>query len=492
MKKISTLLTILCAAALSAGAKDFPEDIQKTNIFHAYNWKFTDVLSELPAIKEAGYGAVQVSPVQGNCSINTEWFYAYLPYDFAYTANGNGARSTLKKLCEKAEEFGIKIIVDVVANHMNPKSSNRDSWWESNDRLRDTGGINYSSRHSITHGNLGEYQDVNSENPEVQERAKAFIEDLRDAGVKGIRWDAAKHIGLPSEDCDFWSKMAEVDGLWFYGEILDNPGGNNVSHWNVMKEYAEYMSVTDNGVSSRMLNMFRSEQIPPEDFQKSNPIIGGVPADKIIYWGESHDTYSNEGGATKNINQSVIDRIYMWGACRKDQAALYLSRPSKTGYKDIKMGVKGSTNGLTSEAIKAVNNFRLNTIDIDEAIDFSYGKKGWFINARKDNAAFIMLPKAMESDINITNPQGYLPEGKYTDYVSGTEFTVTPSSISGHIGPHGVAVLYVHDPSGVTDIEAEDTNLPEIWYDLTGNRVANPDKGIYIRVKGNKAQKIIL
>ncbi|MBS7347077.1 MAG: hypothetical protein KIG61_01525, partial [Muribaculaceae bacterium] len=41
----------------------------------------------------------------------------------------------------------------------------------------------------------------------------------------------------------------------------------------------------------------------------------------------------------------------------------------------------------------------------------------------------------------------------------------------------------------VSDILDEDAE--EVFYNLQGVRVENPDKGIYIRVKGNKTEKIL-
>ncbi len=199
------------ALALAAGAPGLfaanqygiPDNIQDCNILHCFDWTFSDIKAELPKIAEAGFGAIQVSPVQGNCNTGAEWFYAYMPYDFAFKANGNGTRAQLQSLCQEAEKYGIKIVVDVVANHVNQAAGYHDTWWDSNGRVRWNGGVDYGNRYSITHNQLGEYGDVNSEDAQVQARAKAFIEDLKSLGVKGIRWDAAKHIGLPSEGCNF-------------------------------------------------------------------------------------------------------------------------------------------------------------------------------------------------------------------------------------------------------------------------------------------------
>lgn len=53
-----------------------------------------------------------------------------------------------------------------------------------------------------------------------------------------------------------------------------------------------------------------------------------------------------------------------------------------------------------------------------------------------------------------------------------------------------VNVLYTTDLSAVEGIEADEA--APVYYDLTGNRVANPEKGIYIRVAGDKTTKVAL
>ena len=46
-------------------------------------------------------------------------------------------------------------------------------------------------------------------------------------------------------------------------------------------------------------------------------------------------------------------------------------------------------------------------------------------------------------------------------------------------------------PSGVSEI-VEDSNAEAVYYNLQGVRVNNPEKGLYIRVKGNKSEKVML
>ncbi|MCM1036656.1 MAG: hypothetical protein NC406_04950, partial [Bacteroides sp.] len=46
--------------------------------------------------------------------------------------------------------------------------------------------------------------------------------------------------------------------------------------------------------------------------------------------------------------------------------------------------------------------------------------------------------------------------------------------------------------AGITDasVSAEDTDAPATYYDLTGRRVASPSAGVYIRVQGDRAEKV--
>lgn len=103
---------ILSAAALALAftapqtyAADYgiPDDIQAGNILHCFNWTFNDIKTELPNIAAAGFGSIQVSPVQGNCATNAEWFYAYMPYDFTFKANGNARASSSRPSARKPQ-----------------------------------------------------------------------------------------------------------------------------------------------------------------------------------------------------------------------------------------------------------------------------------------------------------------------------------------------------------------------------------------------------
>ena len=91
------------------------DNIQDGVILHCFNWKYNDIKAELKNIAAAGFTSVQTSPAQ--IPVNSGlWYYLYQPMGFNIGTNDLGTKGELKELCDEAEKYGIKVIVDVVAN----------------------------------------------------------------------------------------------------------------------------------------------------------------------------------------------------------------------------------------------------------------------------------------------------------------------------------------------------------------------------------------
>lgn len=469
MKRLIPAVALMWGLTGTASATEsygLPDKIQDGNILHCFDWTMADVKAELPNIAAAGFGAVQLSPLQrGDIRTGSPWHDLYRPYDLAFKPSGMGSAADLMALCEEAGKYGIKVIVDVVANHVDKTAGYHDPWWDSNGRVRWEGGINYGDRRSITHGQLGDYGDINSESAEVTARAKAYVQDLADMGVKGIRWDAAKHIGLPSEGCNFWKEVTSVPGVWHYGEILNEAGPDN----RIIKEYASFMSVTDNRYSN---SAARDNGGLPQGHAGDWVSNQGLPDSKVVYWGESHDTYSNDEWS-QNVDQSVIDRAWAANACRNGATALYFSRPNAKGFNNIKVG-KGSTS-FKNPQIAEVNKFR--NAMVGKAEYFSNGGNAVSITREGGGAVIVMKGSG---NVSVANGGGYCPAGTYTDHVSGGTFTVTGSTITGTVGPSGIAVIYgqvTRDASlsfspaggefvGTISVKVTPMNCSSAWYKI--------------------------
>lgn len=423
------------------GLKD---KIQDGVILHCFDWTLADIQEEIPNIAKAGFTAVQTSPVHERAGKGSVWYDVYRPYDFKI-GNGLGTEADLKALCAKAHEYGVKVIVDVVANHTDYSNVAQ--------RLLDLGlyhqlghGINWGDRFDVTHGEIG-MKDLDTNNPTVQAIIKQYIQDLKTCGVDGVRWDAIKHIGLPSEGDSFMQNVVDQE-MYNYGEILDNTGGNDKI---LFPEYQTYMSITDNGYGNGFANSFAGGSINESvgNFNQRN-----AKTEKLVYWGESHDTYANDGGESKNKSQNVIDRAYAVVAGNNGATALYFSRPAQKAKNDIRFGDKGSVHFKDAE-VAQVNH--MHNVCAGEP---NYYVKGNGVCAQvRKSGAIIVLGSGSDRDVTVANGAGdgkWLKSGTYKDMVSGGAFTVNASTISGHVGESGIAVIYNAGPVVLT---------PEVLFD---------------------------
>ena len=409
------------------GLKD---NIQDGVILHCFDWTLADIQEEIPNIAKAGFTAVQTSPVHERAGKGSVWYDVYRPYDFKI-GNGLGTEADLKALCAKAHEYGVKVIVDVVANHTDYSNVA--------DRLMDQGLYhkpfdvsNWNDRNQVTHGKIGMW-DLDTNNPTVQAIIKQYIQDLKACGVDGIRWDAIKHIGLPSEGDSFMQNVVDQE-MYNYGEILDGTGGDDKT---LFPEYQTYMSITDNGYGNGFADSFAGGSINGSvgNFNQRN-----AKTEKLVYWGESHDTYANDGGQSKNKSQNVIDRAYAVVAGNNGATALYFSRPAQKAKNDIKFGDKGSVHFKDAEVAQV--NYMHNVC----AGEPNYYVKGNGVCAQvRKSGAIIVLGSGSDRDVTVANGAGdgkWLKPGTYKDMVGGGAFTVNASTISGHVGESGIAVIY--------------------------------------------------
>lgn len=458
------------------------DNCQEGTILHCFSWKYSDVKASMRQIAAAGFTSVQVSPAQpveyGSLDDKC-WNVLYVPVDFSIDTYSGNREQELRELCREADKYGVKVIMDVVANHlgytewMTPDEFARKDHWHNAGKIKD-----YSDRSNITNGNLLGLKDLNTENKGVQSSVKNYLNQLYEAGVDGIRWDAAKHIGLPSEGSDFWPSVLD-DRLYHYGEILNGPVDSD-AQYDLMKEYASYMSVTDNTYGEELVSSFAEGKAPDTE---SKWLSEGISADRLVFWGESHDTYSNgpdKSGATTRLSQNTIDKAYAVASAREGATSLYFSRPKETESEKILCEVKGSMHFMSPE-VSAINHFH----------NAMAGKKDSVIAEdncvviSRENGGAVIVCGGEGSQVTVSNPEGYAAPGTYYDEVSGNSFTVTENSITGTVGSSGIAVIYDTDFLGQLTADSDgvesfygslDITLGAENVDNTAYEVAYTDK----------------
>ena len=421
----------------SNGNYGLVDNIQDGVILHCFDWKYNDIKAELPNIAAAGFSSVQTSPAQVGCNSGI-WYWLYQPLGFYAGTNDLGTVDELKALCSEADKYGIKVVVDVVANHLAGNHSNIQGDLKNGQYWHSYGAVSsWADRYQVTHGEIG-MPDLNSEHDYVQKVVANYINELKSYGVDGIRWDAAKHIGLPSEGCNFWPAVTS-QGLYHYGEILVGPDDRSSGNEGLMKEYTNYMTVTDSTYGKTLRDAFASGYAPSS---YGNWAARGISNNKLIYWGESHDTWSNnqDWGYSNGMSQNVIDRAYAIAASRDGVTALYFSRPSSTNKNNIIAGQKGSTH-FTSAEVAAVNHFH----------NAMLGQKDYYTTGNncavvsREKGAVIVAGSGSNFSITVPNGGSTTTPGTYTDEITGSTWTVTSTTISGYIGSSGIAVIYKND-----------------------------------------------
>jgi alpha-amylase len=381
-RSISLLLALVLVLALvllpgndpanTVSASDLP--VGEGITLHCWNWSYKSIEENLPLIAGMGYTSIQTSPIQQAKQATAgyqyyDWWVYYQPASFSIDNTGNsalGTKAEFESMCRKAHSYGIKVIVDIVANHMGNQSGNDlapsiipdlrndPSCWH--DISRNTN--DYSKRYDVTQWCMAGLPDLNTANKKVQNYVLSFMKECIDAGVDGFRFDAAKHIETPDDggdNCasDFWptiingatsyaSSTRGID-LYCYGEVLDSLGGSLS-----MTSYTKYMSVTDNTWSDSVRNQVingRNAGAFSYLYHKGND------ASKLVLWAESHDTYANN--ASSGTSTGSINKTWALVAARGDAMSLYFARPGSYAQA---LGT-ASVTGWANAEVGAVNRF---------------------------------------------------------------------------------------------------------------------------------------
>ena len=213
-----------------------------------FQWGLGSIIPMIPTIKEQGFDAIQISPVQGTKDSGMEWWKLYQPTNFKIGNTQIGTKEQLRELCAVANQYGIKVIVDVVLRHVagdpqNPLAPHKDVDPELLPYLckEQIPCNNYEDRWQCTHRCTGMPMfDYN--NPNYRIKVIDFLNELLDCGVWGFRLDQLKHYALPQEGSDFLTYLQPYN---FYGECFF------CDQW-VLDEYSKYMKVLTDGRPSNI------------------------------------------------------------------------------------------------------------------------------------------------------------------------------------------------------------------------------------------------
>lgn len=486
----SALLTSSFAAITSVNAAEVDSSAQTASadstlrdkvgdgvMLHAFNWSYNTIKENLPAIAAAGYTTVQTSPVQQPKDYSTsgdvtgQWWKLYQPISFHIAKESwLGTKDDLKSLCDEADKYGIKIICDIVSNHIaNADETRPDSvsnqvkkyepeFYKKRRTYTRTykGDANDSSVQAVVQGHVSKCPDLVTNDTAVQTYIINLLKECIDCGVDGFRFDAAKHIETEDDGeyaSDYWKNITTSassyytqktgDDLYIYGEILNNCGADRS-----YSSYTKYINVTDNRTGDAVLyNVTRGKASTATNAKYKS----GVAASNAVLWAESHDTYEGSSGSsgfsnTAGISDENVVKAWAIVASRKDSTALFFARPGTA-----LMGGVSTDTTYKSTAVSEINKFHNLFVGQSEKLgssgDIAYVARG---------TSGIVLSNCKGTNASVSISGTGLADGKYMDTVSGAEFTVANGVLTGSIGKTGVAVVYngTTTPKAINSVES--------------------------------------
>lgn len=446
-------------------------------MLHAFNWSYNTIKENLPAIAAAGYTTVQTSPVQQPKDYSTsgdvtgQWWKLYQPISFHIAEQSwLGTKDDLKSLCDEADKYGIKIICDIVSNHIaNADETRPDSvsnqvkkyepeFYKKRRTYTRTykGDANDSSVQAVVQGHVSKCPDLVTNDTAVQGYIINLLKECIDCGVDGFRFDAAKHIETEDDGeyaSDYWKNITTSassyytqktgDDLYIYGEILNNCGADRS-----YSSYTKYINVTDNRTGDAVLyNVTKGKASTATNAKYKS----GVAASNAVLWAESHDTYEGNSGSsgfsnTADVSDENVVKAWAIVASRKDSTALFFARPGTA-----LMGGVSTDTTYKSTVVSEINKFHNLFVGQSEKL----GSSGNIAYVARGTSG-IVLSNCKGTNASVSISGTGLADGKYTDTVSGAEFTVANGVLTGSIGKTGVAVVYngTTTPKAINSVES--------------------------------------
>lgn len=469
------------ASGVEAVDYGLADNIEDGAILQCFCWSFNTISESMEDIARAGYTSIQTSPINecivgGNGGMELmgqgKWYYHYQPTDWTIGNYQLGTKEEFKAMCDKAESYGIKVIVDVVPNHT---TGNTEA--VSQGLIDAVGGIDklyhttgktpitaYSDRAQCTLYQQGGLNDVNTENKAFQDYFIKYLNECIANGADGFRYDTAKHIGLSDDPKDegvtennFWQRVTteidKADTIFNYGEVLQS---DNERIDNYIKEIGA-TTASKYGENIRMALALKKF-----DLNTITSYAVNTADASLVTWVESHDNYTSE--VSTQFTDEDIKLAWAYICARKGGTPLFFARPYGSSKENMwgtmnRIGLAGSYIYKDS-AVVAVNKFRNAMIGEEEKLS-NLGTDQTVVIVERGTKGLVAVNCADESkslDITVS-----LADGTYVDRADGkTQYTVSGGKLTGTLAARSSIVLYNEGyvDTGVEPIVkiADDTN----------------------------------
>ncbi len=283
--------------------KEVVDSPKTMRILQCLNWQLDSVAEVAPIIREQGFQAVQVGPLQPLKEDGYEyWWMSYQPCALTI-GNQYGSRDDFIRLCDILHNEGLLVFPDVVCTHvagavdgtLSPHEKVDHKLTENPKFWREAKFIdNWDDRFQVIHYCAG-LPTFDLSNTELQDYVICFLNDLISCGADGFRFDSAKSIPTPSEGCNFFPRVLSnlnSNHLFNYGEVI-------FADESLISMYTDYLDVLTNTWSECK--------------------------DNVVLFSESHDSFLGLGYTrNKSSREVTLDYAHVVDNFPK---TIYYARP---------------------------------------------------------------------------------------------------------------------------------------------------------------------
>lgn len=185
-------------------------EVNRSNPVGFHGGDLRGMIDSLDYLKDLGVSTIWVPPVAENTNFANigGWqgygYHGYWIKDHYAVEEHQGTLDTVKELVTKAHARDMKVVLDIVLNHVGPdhpwrNDPAKEGWFHKHGAIKD-----WENVYERENGDVGGLPDLAQENEDVyQYLLKNTLWWIQETGVDGIRLDAVKHIPVA-----YWQRFA--------------------------------------------------------------------------------------------------------------------------------------------------------------------------------------------------------------------------------------------------------------------------------------------
>eukprot|EP00939_MAST-03C_sp_MAST-3C-sp1_P002096 g2096.t1 len=285
-------------------------------VVQLFEWSYADIAAECETfLGIKGYDAVQISPPQEHI-VGDQWWTRYQPVSYALVSR-SGDKAGLKDMIERCAAVNVSIIADAVLNHMAAGdgvgtagntftgrtypaagyTAANSMHHTVNNPNSNCGVHDYTNLTNVQECDLTGLPDLCSECDSTQGTLRTYLAALVDAGISGLRIDAAKHQDATS----LRDILRDFRGV-VYQEVIEGVGEAVTPDMYYLNGRVTEFRFAQNAVGPCFLANDRLQDLEKFVGGSNDPFGVTVPSESALVFTDNHDT--QRGGAPITYQKS--------------------------------------------------------------------------------------------------------------------------------------------------------------------------------------------